>query len=300
MTVSASPLPAAARVAAGDAARERRRFARRRLWNRLFVGGTVLAVGVVLVPLGSVLWTVVSHGAAALDLDFFVSLPKPVGETGGGIANAILGTLFLVAGGLLLAAPVAIPAGLFLAADTRPRLAAGVRLAADVLAGVPSIVVGIFAYAVLVRTLGHFSMLAGSFALAIIMLPTIARTTEEVVRLVPFTLSEAAIALGAPRWRAVLRVVLPTAARGVAAGVVAAVARAAGETAPLMFTAFGAPFLSFDPLQPTAALPLVIFNYAISPYDDWHGMAWAAALVLTVAVLVGNLVSRWVLRRKES
>lgn len=307
MTVSVPPVPGppagvvrAERPALAEAARERRWAARRRLWNRLFVGATVVSVGVVLVPLVSVLWTVVKNGAAAIDLDFFVSLPKPVGETGGGIANALLGTLLLVGGGLLIAAPVAVPAGLFLAGDTRPRLAAGVRMAADVLAGVPSIVVGVFAYAVLVRPLGHFSGLAGAFALAVIMLPTIARTTEEVVRLVPFTLSEAAIALGAPRWRVMLRVVLPTAARGVAAGVIAAIARAAGETAPLMFTAFGAPFLNFDPLQPTAAVPLVIFNYAISPYEDWHGMAWAAALVLTTAVLLGNLVSRWVLRRKES
>lgn len=277
----------------------RRASRRRRIVNRVFVGMTVAAVGLVLLPLASVLWEVVTRGISAIDLDFFVSLPKPVGETGGGIANALLGTLLLVAGALGIAAPLAVPTGLFLASDRHVRIASGVRLAADVLAGVPSIVVGIFAYALVVVPLGHFSGFAGSFALAIIMLPTIARTTEEVVRMVPFTLTEAAIALGAPRWRAVVKVVLPTAARGVVAGIIAAVARAAGETAPLMFTAFGTPYMNVDPLQPTAAMPLVIFNYAISPYDDWHGMAWAAALVLTATVLLGNLASRWVLRRRE-
>jgi len=271
---------------------------RRRVVNTVFLVAVVASVVVVLVPLVAVLASVIARGASALNLDFFFAMPKPVGETGGGIGNALLGTLCLVAGALAMAAPVAIPAGVFLASDRPAGLAAFVRLSADVLAGVPSIVVGVFVYGLLVLPLGHFSGLAGAVALAIIMLPTLARTTEEVVRMVPFSLSEAAIALGAPRWRVTVSVVLPTAARGVAAGVIAAIARAAGETAPLMFTAFGSPFVNLDPLQPTAAVPLVIFNYAISPYEDWHAIAWAAALVLTAFVLAGNLVSRWALARR--
>jgi phosphate transport system permease protein len=285
---------------ARDPAREPRRLLRRRLADRAFLVLVLGSVVAVLAPLVAVLGSVVARGAAAIDLDFFVAMPLPVGETGGGIGNALLGSLCLVAGALALAAPVAIPAGVFLASDASMRAAAVVRLAADVLAGVPSIVIGIFAYGVLVLPLKHFSGLAGAFALAVIMLPTLARTTEEVVRMVPFTLTEAAVALGAPRWRVVLRVVLPAASRGVAAGVIAAVARAAGETAPLMFTAFGSPFVNLDPMQPTAAVPLVIFNYAISPYEDWHRMAWAAALVLTVFVLAGSIVSRWAIARRAA
>ena len=271
---------------------------RRRLANRVFIGATVASVGIVLIPLIAVLGAVVARGAAAIDLDFFVALPKPVGEVGGGIGHALLGSLCLVFGALAIATPLAIPAGLYLASDRHPRAAAVVRMAADVLAGVPSIVIGIFAYSVLVLPLKHFSGLAGAFALSVLMLPTLARTTEEVVRMVPSTLAEAAIALGARRWRVMLRVVLPSAGRGVLAGVIAAVARASGETAPLMFTAFGSPFVNLDPLQPTAAVPLVIFNYAISPYEDWHRMAWAAALVLTLFVLLGSVVSRWAIARR--
>ena len=271
---------------------------RRRLANRVFIGATVASVGIVLIPLIAVLGAVVARGAAAIDLDFFVALPKPVGEVGGGIGHALLGSLCLVFGALAIATPLAIPAGLYLASDHHPRAAAVVRMAADVLAGVPSIVIGIFAYSVLVLPLKHFSGLAGAFALSVLMLPTLARTTEEVVRMVPSTLAEAAIALGARRWRVMLRVVLPSAGRGVLAGVIAAVARASGETAPLMFTAFGSPFVNLDPLQPTAAVPLVIFNYAISPYEDWHRMAWAAALVLTLFVLLGSVVSRWAIARR--
>lgn len=266
--------------------------ARRRVADRLFHAAAYASVLAALVPLMAVLGSIVSRGASALDLDFFVSLPRPVGEAGGGIGHAIAGTLFLVTAALGMAAPVGIPAGLLLASDRFPRAGALVRLSADVLAGVPSIVVGIFAYAIVVLPMRHFSGLAGAVALAIVMLPTITRTTEEVVRLVPSTLPEAALALGAPRWRVALMVVLPSAGRGVAAGVIAAVSRAAGETAPLMFTAFGSQFLSLDPTAPMPAMPLVIFNYAVSPYEDWHAKAWAAALVLTALVLAGNLVAR--------
>ncbi|HOI09097.1 MAG TPA: phosphate ABC transporter permease PstA [Myxococcota bacterium] len=271
---------------------------RRRRWtNRLFLAACTATVAIVLLPLGAVLFTLVREGVSALGPAFFLNLPRPVGEPGGGVGHALVGTLILVAGALVMAAPVGILAGVFLASDRAPRAAAVVRLSADVLSGVPSIVVGIFAYAVLVVPLRQFSGLAGSLALAVLMLPTLTRTTEEVVRMVPWTLTEAAVALGAPRWRTMLRVVLPAAGRGVAAGVIVAVARGAGETAPLMFTAFGSQFWTLDPTGPMAALPLVIFNYAISPYDDWHAQAWAAALVLTALVLAGNLVSRAVIRR---
>ncbi len=271
----------------------------RRFVNRAFRVAVFGAVIVVLAPLVAILGTVISRGAPALDWDFLTSLPKPVGETGGGVGHAILGTLILAFGGLLMAVPLGVPAGVFLASDRMPRLGGVVRMCADVLAGVPSIVVGLFAYTLLVLPFKHFSALAGAFALAVIMLPTIARTTEEVVRLVPSTLTEAALALGAPRWRVMLRVVLPSAGKGVAAGIIAAFSRGAGETAPLMFTAFGSQFLSLSPLQPIAALPLVLFNYAVSPYDDWYAPAWAAALVLAVLVLAGNVVARFAMARRS-
>ncbi len=272
----------------------------RRLADRLFRGAVVASVVVVLAPLAAVLATVIAKGAPALDLAFLTHLPKPVGETGGGVGHAILGTLFLALGGLGIAVPVGVPAGVFLASDRMPRLAGVVRMCADVLAGVPSIVVGLFAYTLLVMPFRQFSALSGAFALAVIMLPTIVRTTEEVVRLVPPTLTEAALALGAPRWRAMLGVVLPSAGKGVAAGIIAAFSRGAGETAPLMFTAFGSQFLSWNLLQPIAALPLVLFNYAVSPYEDWHAQAWAAALVLVVLVLVANLVARYATARRSA
>jgi phosphate transport system permease protein len=275
------------------------RLGRRRFADRVFRAAVFGAVIVVLMPLAAILGTIVVRGAPALNWDFLTSLPKPVGETGGGVGHAILGTLILALGGLLMAVPVGVPAGVFLASDRMPRLAGLVRMSADVLAGVPSIVVGMFAYTLLVLPFKHFSALAGAFALAVIMLPTIARTTEEVVRLVPSTLTEAALALGAPRWRVMLKVVLPSAGKGVAAGIIAAFSRGAGETAPLMFTAFGSQFLSFSPLQPIAALPLVLFNYAVSPYDDWHAQAWAAALVLAALVLAGNVIARFATARRS-
>lgn len=272
---------------------------RRRLANRVFQGAVLASVALVLVPLVAILATVVSRGAPALSLDFLTHLPRPVGETGGGVGHAILGTLMLALGGLLMAVPIGVPAGVFLASDRMPRLAGVVRMCADVLAGVPSIVVGLFAYTLLVLPFRQFSAVAGAFALAVIMLPTIARTTEEVVRLVPSILTEAALALGAPRWRVMVQVVLPAAGKGVVAGVIAAFSRGAGETAPLMFTAFGSQFLSLNPMQPIAALPLVLFNYAVSPYDDWHAQAWAAALVLAVLVLAGNLLARFATARRS-
>lgn len=267
--------------------------------NVLFLFIIGLSAVIVLVPLVAVLWSVIHKGFSSINLSFFVELPKPVGESGGGILHALLGTFCLVAGAMAIAIPLAIPAGVFLSSDRLPRYAAFVRMSADVLSGVPSIVIGIFVYTILVVPLRHFSGLAGAVALAIVALPTLARTTEEVVRMVPSSYLEAAMALGAPRWRVVLQVLLPIASRGVVAGIISATSRVAGETAPLMFTAFGSHFVNLDPLKPTAAVPLVIFNFAISPYQEWHSMAWAAALVLITLVLGSNLLSRWILARRS-
>ncbi len=275
------------------------RLRSRRIADRVFRWAVMASVLLVLLPLVAIMGTVIVRGAPALDWNFLTSLPKPVGETGGGVGHAILGTLFLALGGLLIAVPVGVPAGVFLASDRMPRLGGTVRLCADVLSGVPSIVVGMFAYTLLVLPFKQFSAMAGAFALAVIMLPTIARTTEEVVRLVPSTMTEAALALGAPRWRVMMQVVLPSAGKGVAAGVIAAFSRGAGETAPLMFTAFGSQFLTTSPMQPIAALPLVLFNYAVSPYDDWHAQAWAAALVLATLVLAGNVIAKVATTRRS-
>lgn len=252
-------------------------------WLASFVG-----VGILL----AILIYIVRQGIGALDLAFFTGTPKPVGEAGGGIANAIVGTLLIVGIAALIALPIGIGAGIYLAEFGRGRFAYLVRLVADVLTGVPSIVVGILAYELVVVTMHRFSALAGGVALAALMLPPLVRTTEEILRLVPGEYREAALALGAPRWRAILTVVVPAATGGLITGVMLALARAAGETAPLLFTAFGNNFWNLNPGQPTAALPLQIYQYAISPYDDWHRQAWAAALVLVTIVFVLSALAR--------
>jgi phosphate transport system permease protein len=232
------------------------------------------------------------QGVVALNVGFFTQLPKPVGEPGGGMANAIVGTLILVGLASCLGLPLGILGGLYLAESRDRRLPWIARFLADVLNGVPSIVIGIFAYGIAVLPFRRFSALAGGFALAIIMLPIVIRTSEELVRLVPASMREAALALGIPEWKVLLRIVLPTARAGIITGVMVAVARVAGETAPLLFTAFGNRFWHQGLDQPIAALPLQIFAYAISPYDDWHRQAWAGALVLIGMVFVVSLAAR--------
>jgi len=259
------------------------------------VGMTALAGSAVLlalVPLASVLWLVVSKGAAGLSVAFFTHLPTPVGEPGGGVGNAILGTLYMVGLACLLGLPVGIGAGVFLAERGDGRLGRGVRFVTDVLAGVPSIVVGIVAYGLVVVPMKRFSALAGAFSLALLMIPTLARGSEELVRLVPGALREASLALGVPEWKTSLRVVLRTALGGIVTAVLLAVARAAGETAPLLFTALNNQYWSLRPDQPMASLTVQIFNYAISPYEDWHQKAWTAALVLLMLVGLLNLLAR--------
>jgi phosphate transport system permease protein len=233
-----------------------------------------------------------------LSLDFFARMPKPVGEPGGGMANAIVGTLMLIGIASLIGPPVGIGAGLYLAEKRTTTLAYTVRFLSDVLNGLPSIVIGIFAWEFLVKPVGHFSALAGGVALGSMMIPLVTRTTEEMLLTVPTSLREAALALGYPKWRTSISVVLRTALAGIATGALVAVARIAGETAPLLFTAFGNQFWSTSVREPIAALPLQIFTYAISAYDEWHRLAWAGALVLIALVLLISIAARTVTRSR--
>jgi phosphate transport system permease protein len=283
-----------------------RRFARRAalsiprrgVVNGLMVGLTYVAAGLAMLPLILILGYIVSKGASTLSIDFFTRMPVPPGESGGGIANAIVGTLILIAVASAIGLPIGIGAGLYLAESGATKLATMVRFLADVLNGLPSIVMGIFAWQMLVRPVGHFSALAGGVALAAMMIPLVTRTTEEMVRTVPSALREAALALGYTRWRTSLTVVLRTAAAGIVTGALVAVARIAGETAPLLFTALGNSFWSTALDQPIAALPLQIFSYATGPYDEWHAQAWAGSLVLIALVLVISIIARYVTRAR--
>ena len=271
-------------------------YAGRTLAARAATAASCAAVAIAIVPLLAILLYVAQRGLGALSWSFFTSLPKPVGESGGGMANAIVGTLELVGLASLMGIPVGIAAGLFLAEYQTTMLSRVVRFSADVLAGVPSIIVGVVVYATVVVRMHHFSTLAGALALAVLMLPLVARTTDELARTVPDSLREAALALGASRWRIAIHVVLRTAAPGIRAGCMLAVARVCGETAPLLFTAFNNRFWNESLEDPTSSLQVQIFTYTMSPYDDWHAQAWAAALVLVAIVVVLNLAARRVLR----
>jgi len=257
----------------------------------------VAAVILVLLPLAAVFGYLVYKGIGSINLSFLTKTPKPPGEVGGGMANAIAGSCLILALGSLVGVPVGIGAGIYLAEYGRNRLGNLIRFTADVLNGVPSIIVGIVAYGLVVLTQGHFSALAGGVALAIMMVPTITRTSEEMLLLVPNAVREAAYGLGVPRWRTILSVTLRTATSGVITGVMLAFARVAGETAPLLFTAFGNQYWNWKINQPTAALPLQIFSYAISPYDDWHRQAWAGALILIILIVVSISAVRFVAGR---
>jgi phosphate transport system permease protein len=273
-------------------------YGRRRFTDVAFRVACGIAVAFALLPLASVLYFTASKGLGGINLDFFTQLPKPVGETGGGMANAIDGTLKLVGMACLLGMPVGVLAGVFLVEFRASRFSTAVRFSADVMAGIPSITTGMVVYTVVVLRMGRFSALAGSIALAIIMLPTITRTTEELLLLVPPMLREAALGLGVPKWRATLRVVLRTAAPGIVTGVMLAVARAAGETAPLLFTAFNNRFWSRGLDEPVASLPVQIYTYAVSPFEDWHRQAWAASLVLVSMILLLNVAARFFVRNR--
>ena len=269
----------------------------RRVQNHLasaFAIGTVL---IVLTPLVAIFSYLVFKGIGSINWAFLTETPKPPGEIGGGMANAIAGSVLILVIGSVLGVPLGIGAGIYLAEFGRNRFGDAVRFVSDVLNGVPSIVIGIVAYALVVLRQRHFSALAGGTALAIMMVPTITRTTEEMLLLVPNALREAAYGLGVPRWRTTLSISLRTATSGVITGVMLAFARVAGETAPLLFTAFGNQFWNWKIEQPTAALPLQIFTYAISPYDDWHRQAWAGALVLIILIVGAVSAVRFVVRR---
>jgi phosphate transport system permease protein len=258
-----------------------------------------LSVVLALIPLALILFFVISQGVQALNWDFFTQMPKPVGETGGGFANAILGSLMLIGIGAAFAVPIGVISGVYIAEFPGTRLATLARFAADTLNGVPSIVIGVFVYGIAVMPFRQFSAIAGGVALGVMMIPIVTRTTEELLKLVPPALREGALALGATRGWATLTVVLPAAAPGIITGVVLALARIAGETAPLLFTAFNNRFFSADPTQPISSLTVQVFTYANSPYEDWHRQAWAGALVLVTLVLSCSVLARVATRRLE-
>ncbi len=262
------------------------------------IGMTYLAAGLAMLPLILIFGYLLAKGASTISFDLFTRMPVPVGQGRGGMANAIVGTLILIGTASMIGLPVGIGAGLYLAESGANRLATVVRFLADVLNGLPSIVLGIFAWQMLVRPVGHFSALAGGVALAAMMIPLVTRTTEEMVRTVPSALREAALALGYTRWRTSLTIVLRTAAAGIVTGALVAVARIAGETAPLLFTVLGNEYWSTRLDQPIAALPLQIFVYANSPYDEWRAQAWAGSLVLISLVLVISVIARYVTRAR--
>jgi len=275
------------------------RAARRRLLSNFVAGLCGLAVVLALVPLAFVFFYVVKQGFSSLNWDFFTQMPKPVGEPGGGMANAMVGTLILIGLASLLAIPVGLIAGVYLSEYAGGKFASAVRFTADVLNGVPSIVIGIFAYGLAVLPVHRFSALAGGLALGFMMIPIVTRTTEELLNLVPSTLREGALALGATRARAAFGVMVPAALPGIMTGILVALARIAGETAPLLFTSFNNRFFTARLDQPIASLTVQVYTYAISPYDDWHRQAWAGALVLVAFVFIFSVLARMVTRRLE-
>jgi phosphate transport system permease protein len=271
---------------------------RRHLVSGAMIGLTYLCAVLATLPLLLILWHLIAKGASSISLAFFTHMPRPVGEPGGGMANAIVGTLILIGIASAIGLPVGIGAGLYLAEKKATPLAHTVRFLADVLNGLPSIVMGIFAWQILVRPIGHFSALAGGVALGAMMIPLVTRTTEEMLLIVPTSLREAALALGYPKWRTSISVVLRTALAGIVTGALVAVARIAGETAPLLFTALGNQFWSTSFREPIAALPLQIFTYATNAYEELHMLAWAGALVLISIVLVISLAARFATRSR--
>lgn len=264
----------------------------RKLINNFMLILTVVTTIIVVAPLIWILAYVVQQGLPAINLSFFTQLPTPVGVPGGGIINAIVGTLMTVGLGTCIAAPIGILAAFYAAANPNTTLGLLIRFGTDVISGIPSIVMGIFAYTIIVLPQRHFSAFSGGVVLSFIMLPIIVRTTEEMLKLVPNTLREASLALGAPEWKTSFSVILPAAFNGVLTGLILAIARGAGEAAPMLFTAFGNPFMNTDFNQPVSTLPHLIYTYASSPYADWHAKAWAIALVLIVLVLLSNILAR--------
>ncbi len=289
--------PGVSHFAAGHAGL--RHYRKRAAVNAVMLGLTGLSAFAAVAPLVWIVAYVTQQGVSFLSLDFFTHMPTPVGVAGGGVANALAGSAITVGLASLMAVPVGLLTAIYVAYNPNTPLGVAVRFGTDVLSGVPSVVVGIFAYTIVVLRMGHFSALAGGFALAIIMLPTVIRTTEEMIKLVPGNLREGSLALGASEWRTSFQVVLPAALSGVVTGVMLGVARVAGEAAPMLFTAFGNSFWNTDIDQPISTLPHMIFTYAISPYQDWHAKAWTTALVLMVLVLTLNVLARLVVAWRQ-
>jgi phosphate transport system permease protein len=274
-----------------------KQIAHRNKKNKAFKGiiiaGTVLST----LPLLLILFYIFKQGITAINWDFFTNLPKPVGETGGGVSNALVGSILILLVSCVLAIPVGIVIGIYLSEVAKSRLAYYCRLAVDVLQGIPSIVIGIIIYEWIVRPMGGFSAFSGSVALALMMLPSIIKSTEETLKLLPESLKEASLALGVPYYKTVLKIIVPTGISGITTGVILSIARVIGETAPLLFTAFGNPFMSTNIFKPISSLPLIIFNYATSPYNDWHQLAWGASMLLILMILILNLITKIVQRK---
>jgi phosphate transport system permease protein len=269
----------------------------RTIKNHLFTAMIVLSAIVVLIPLFKVLQFVFLQGASSLSLSFFTEIPKPVGEIGGGMKHAILGTIYIVLLGALIAVPIGVTCGIYLSEFSKSKLSKTLKLTVDLMNGIPSIVIGIFAYLMVVVPLKSFSALAGGVALSIIMLPIIVKTSEEILKLVPNHIREAGLALGLPRWKVILFIILKGSVANLLTGIILAISRAAGETAPLLFTAFGNMYLNYNMKEPMATLPVQIYTYAISPFKDWQRQAWAGAFVLMVLILTMNLCARYVLTK---
>ncbi len=273
---------------------------KRKFVNSLMIGLCAFAGVITILPLLYIFFYTTKSGISSLNLDFFTQLPKPVGETGGGMANAITGSLILISIGGIIGIPVGVLTGIYICEYSKSIISTFIKFITDVLSGIPSIIIGIFAYGVIVIPMQRFSALAGGFALGILMIPTVTKTTEEMLKLVPQSLREASLALGVSKWKTTLRITLKTASPGIITGILLAIARTAGETAPLLFTSFGNSFWQTNIDEPMAALPLQIFAYAISPYEDWHNQAWAGAFVLIFLVFVISLAVRYVTRNKYS
>lgn len=269
----------------------------RKIKNHLFFGLILISAALVLIPLFLVLKFVFVQGWSSLNLSFFTEIPKPVGETGGGMKHAILGTIYIVLLGALIAVPLGVTCGIYLSEFGKSKLSKTLKLTVDLMSGIPSIVIGIFAYLMVVVPLKSFSAIAGGVALSIIMLPIIIKTSEEILKLVPTHIREAGLALGLPRWKVILFIILKGSVSNLLTGIILAISRAAGETAPLLFTAFGNMYVSYEINKPMATLPVQIYTYAISPFKDWQRQAWAGAFVLMVLILTLNLFARYVLTK---
>jgi len=269
----------------------------RKIKNHLFFVLILISAALVLIPLFLVLKFVFVQGWSSLNLSFFTEIPKPVGETGGGMKHAILGTIYIVLLGALIAVPLGVTCGIYLSEFGKSKLSKTLKLTVDLMSGIPSIVIGIFAYLMVVVPLKSFSALAGGVALSIIMLPIIIKTSEEILKLVPTHIREAGLALGLPRWKVILFIILKGSVSNLLTGIILAISRAAGETAPLLFTAFGNMYVSYEINKPMATLPVQIYTYAISPFKDWQRQAWAGAFVLMVLILTLNLFARYVLTK---